>query len=1411
MPYEIRKFPDGYKVCKKETDTCFSNKPIPLKNAVAQRKAIGMSGGEMSGGAMVIKAPKYGKIEIGIPSMYYKDKLIDALTRLKALTTRKGNKSIILEETNGNDIIIENDGTPEKGGVAFHSIRIKVPKTLIKIKTLKKGEKEVEVPTLTNISKNLTMRTKIRSIKFKTVEGDKVKVITNEDNVDIVYSGVHAPQLGNNPISKFMQGKKEEEEDVPELETVYRPSRVMKPALIPNPQGDYEKEINKLVKFSLGHVNFDDFSRELLQPPDATFVGKGSTSDLKTLLFMYYMTLKYKNTLVYSFSDDELSGEINWFNYFNQIDMFTGKIGKRELYQFPFHKNDDLYRNGKKIKVAKKILETNKVQINSDNKTIISENIRLKTDEFDRLYKTTPTDLLKDTIIKIKNIVKETDKQIIFNGIIGGDIKDGSGKSNSTHASLVLIRPKWKEVYSLDPHGNQGLPTFEKSVYPLQHKYLNELATELGYKYIPSGTICPYISGATRVGFQALDSMFQYAEYEKKHGKRYDKKDTNSEGLEGFCGYWTYFLIELALQEPDKNMKDVLGHAGRILGAKPETVFNVMVKYQASVSGIINEIAKSENINLPKMVVHLDKEVSGVKPLASRGDYKEANTLKLIKTVSENMTRLYYLQKEKLGYGDIDKKYEKLIYHTDLTGAGISANSGFYRTDPKRLTGGDYFDDEDWNAIIGATKEGGDIDWWGIAKDVGSDLIKQGSDYISKLGETEEQKEARIKKEEACKLCNEKKDMWGGVRPFFGRMGGKSKIAKKLIGMFPDDYKTFVEPFVGAGNIFWRLDHKPDIKYVINDFDPNVVKIFRSLKKGDKCLEDAGGLISQAEFNKLREKDNKTGCEQATYVRNSFFSMGKSYSHAKDIKSYESERLKEAKEILKNVTVLNKSFEKVIKEYDSATTFFYLDPPYESERQKDYDDYVTPEQVYNGVKGMKGRFMISYNDSPNIRKIFKEYNISFTSTEYAHTQYIKKRKIGEVIITNYATKKGGDIDWSALGNIAYDYLIKPNQKEPQKLNKRKEGDDERNWGYDEEETLPPEQPHFVGDPTQFKPQPYDPNNPLMYMGGSIPINKKLYEKAKAEVYPKYKKPSAYRSGALIKRYKELGGKFKERGERKLARWFEEDWRDIGNKNYPVYRPSNRITKDTPLTPSEIDPANLQLQISEKQKIKGDKNLKPFVMKGGELYAKDKYKTGEKELTPTEKKLVKKEMGEGNPEIEEIQREPMGDDDIKKYFPQAKILKYSELRNYSDIKQLLPKLKSFFFLLYERSPNVGHWVLVSRYNDNGLDTVEFFCSYGSKVDQPLTWTPIGMRVQLGEDKPLLSQLLDKSNLRVIYNPVQYQSKRSNIATCGAYDTLRASELVKHNTTLEEYNEMLSEVKKGTGLTFDEIVSNLIDMR
>lgn len=111
---------------------------------------------------------------------------------------------------------------------------------------------------------------------------------------------------------------------------------------------------------------------------------------------------------------------------------------------------------------------------------------------------------------------------------------------------------------------------------------------------------------------------------------------------------------------------------------------------------------------------------------------------------------------------------------------------------------------------------------------------------------------------------------------------------------------------------------------------------------------------------------------------------------------------------------------------------------------------------------------------------------------------------------------------------------------------------------------------------------------------SLIDNPELYEKAKKIVYKQYPKQSAYRSGQLVKKYKELGGTYSgTKPKDGLTQWFKEDWKDVGNLDYPVYRPTKRINKNTPLTPNEINPTNLSNQIKLKQKYKGNKNLPPF--------------------------------------------------------------------------------------------------------------------------------------------------------------------------------------------------------------------------
>jgi hypothetical protein len=113
-----------------------------------------------------------------------------------------------------------------------------------------------------------------------------------------------------------------------------------------------------------------------------------------------------------------------------------------------------------------------------------------------------------------------------------------------------------------------------------------------------------------------------------------------------------------------------------------------------------------------------------------------------------------------------------------------------------------------------------------------------------------------------------------------------------------------------------------------------------------------------------------------------------------------------------------------------------------------------------------------------------------------------------------------------------------------------------------------------------------------------PLDMKLDNEIKDRVWKMYDKPSAYRSGMLVKLYREAGGKYsgdKDKDEG-LSRWYREVWEsDKGTKNYPhknsVYRPTIRITKDTPTTFAELTPAEIERAKNEKARTGRVKKFK----------------------------------------------------------------------------------------------------------------------------------------------------------------------------------------------------------------------------
>lgn len=235
------------------------------------------------------------------------------------------------------------------------------------------------------------------------------------------------------------------------------------------------------------------------------------------------------------------------------------------------------------------------------------------------------------------------------------------------------------------------------------------------------------------------------------------------------------------------------------------------------------------------------------------------------------------------------------------------------------------------------------------------------------------------------------------------RMGGKSRLAKVILSHFPEEYEVYVEPFVGAGNILFRRPIKHEVRLeVVNDIDPRMYHMLEGLKNNAvEIHRDIQRNITRAHF--WKSKENPTDAKSIIEcIKMSFFGKGTSYNASREGQQIKTDYACYGPR-LKDVIIRNEPFQDIMDEFDYPDAFFYLDPPYEnSDKFKDYPDSVKPEAVYDAVKKLECRFLLSYNDSENIRELFKEYTIIEVETKYSGKAKGEGfRKKTELLIKNY--------------------------------------------------------------------------------------------------------------------------------------------------------------------------------------------------------------------------------------------------------------------------------------------------------------------------------------------------------------------------------------------------------------------------
>ena len=241
-----------------------------------------------------------------------------------------------------------------------------------------------------------------------------------------------------------------------------------------------------------------------------------------------------------------------------------------------------------------------------------------------------------------------------------------------------------------------------------------------------------------------------------------------------------------------------------------------------------------------------------------------------------------------------------------------------------------------------------------------------------------------------------------------------------IIARFPLLYNRYIEVFGGAG---WVLFHKsPEAFEVYNDGNSNLVNLFRVVRDDPEALIGAldWTLNSRADFQRIKALF-ETGAEMSDVERAaSFFRLVK-LSYGNKCVSFnpqpsELERSYPAirgahRRLAGGVIIENRDFETLIRLYDRPDSFFYCDPPYFGTEDYYFDVGFTREdhvRLRDALGSIQGKFLLSYNDHPEIRELYTGFYVEAVSRQNNMAQrYENGAEYREVFIANYDMSERG--------------------------------------------------------------------------------------------------------------------------------------------------------------------------------------------------------------------------------------------------------------------------------------------------------------------------------------------------------------------------------------------------------------------
>lgn len=256
------------------------------------------------------------------------------------------------------------------------------------------------------------------------------------------------------------------------------------------------------------------------------------------------------------------------------------------------------------------------------------------------------------------------------------------------------------------------------------------------------------------------------------------------------------------------------------------------------------------------------------------------------------------------------------------------------------------------------------------------------------------------------------------INSFMAWVGGKKALRDEILARFPRNYKRYIEVFGGAG---WVLFHKPpgnDFE-VFNDFNGNLVNLYRCVREQPEALRNELRymLNSRLDFEYMKGMLHSQAVLPDVRRAAYYYALIR-YSYAAGTSTFGSQPhamwnnfplIESAAGRLQKVVIENKDCVKLIRQYDRPESFFYCDPPYYNADQ--YYEAVSSDGfdhagLADALLGIKGKFLLSYNDCPEIRALYDRPGIVVEGISLLSNiaqRYENGKQYPELLISNYDT------------------------------------------------------------------------------------------------------------------------------------------------------------------------------------------------------------------------------------------------------------------------------------------------------------------------------------------------------------------------------------------------------------------------